>query len=163
MIHTHTFSHRQPKLCGSSLDFEFTREWLKINKIRPEFHFSAKIEIKMTYLVFVNVDKTASKCSTGEVNNKTQTQGISHFYFCFCRKMKFRKYFVHFHTFSWKFKVQRTPTEFGLAVVEQLSNLTDLRQHLKPIIQILDNNSEIQLISFSELGPFFSFPSLAVW
>ena len=61
MIHTHTFSHRQPKLCGSSLDFEFTREWRKINKIRPEFHFSAKIEIKMTYLVFVNVDKTASK------------------------------------------------------------------------------------------------------
>ena len=53
MIHTHTFSHRQPKLCESSLDFEFTRECMKINKIRPKFHFSTKIEIKMTYIVFV--------------------------------------------------------------------------------------------------------------
>ena len=26
-------------------------------------------------------------------------------------------YFVYFHTFSYKFKVQRTPTEFGLPVV----------------------------------------------
>ena len=25
-------------------------------------------------------------------------------------------YFVYFHTFSYKFKVQRTPTEFGSAV-----------------------------------------------
>ena len=38
--------HRQPKLCGSSLDFEFIRECMKINKIRPKFHFSTKIEIK---------------------------------------------------------------------------------------------------------------------
>ena len=34
--------HRQPKLCGSSLDFEFIRECMKINKIRPKFHFSTK-------------------------------------------------------------------------------------------------------------------------
>ena len=26
--------HKQPKLCGSSLDFEFIRECMKINKIR---------------------------------------------------------------------------------------------------------------------------------
>ena len=26
---------------------------MKINKIRPKFHFSTKIETKMTYLVFV--------------------------------------------------------------------------------------------------------------
>ena len=26
-------------------------------------------------------------------------------------------YFVYFRTFSYKFKVQRTPTEFGLPVV----------------------------------------------
>ena len=30
--------------------------------------------------------------------------------------MEFRTYFVYFHTFSYKFKVQRTPTEFGLPV-----------------------------------------------
>ena len=30
--------------------------------------------------------------------------------------MEFRTYFVYFHTFSYKFKVQRTPTEFGLSV-----------------------------------------------
>ena len=45
--------HRQPKLCGNSFDIEFTREFMKINKIRPKFNFSTKIEIKMTYLEFV--------------------------------------------------------------------------------------------------------------
>ena len=35
-------NHRQPRLCGSSLDFEFIRECMKINKIRPKFHFSTK-------------------------------------------------------------------------------------------------------------------------
>ena len=30
--------------------------------------------------------------------------------------MEFRTYFVYFHTFSNKFKVQRTPTEFGVPV-----------------------------------------------
>ena len=43
--------HRQPKLCGSSMDFEFIRECMKINKIRPKFQFWTNIEIKMTYLV----------------------------------------------------------------------------------------------------------------
>ena len=33
--------------------------------------------------------------------------------------MEFRTYFVYFHTFSYKFKVQRTPTEFGLPVFLQ--------------------------------------------
>ena len=47
-----TLHHRQPKLCGSSLVFEFTRECMKINKIRPKCHFSTKIEIRMTYLEF---------------------------------------------------------------------------------------------------------------
>ena len=46
-------SHRQPKLCGSSLDFEFIRECMKIDKIRPKFRFWTKIEIKSTLLVFV--------------------------------------------------------------------------------------------------------------
>ena len=45
--------HRQPQKSGSSLDFEFLRECTKINKIRPKFYYSTKIEIKMTYLVFV--------------------------------------------------------------------------------------------------------------
>ena len=44
--------HRRPKLYGSSLDFEFIRKCMKINKIRPKFHFLAKIEIQMTHLVF---------------------------------------------------------------------------------------------------------------
>ena len=52
-VATYLFYHRQPKLCGSSLDFEFTRECMKINKIRPTFQFWTKVEIKMTYLVFV--------------------------------------------------------------------------------------------------------------
>ena len=38
-----SLTHRQPKLCGSSLDFEFLRERMKINKIRPKFHFLTKI------------------------------------------------------------------------------------------------------------------------
>ena len=45
--------HRQPKLCGSWLEFEFIRECMKINKILPKFQFWTKIEIKMTHLVFV--------------------------------------------------------------------------------------------------------------
>ena len=46
--------HRRPKLCGSSLDFEFIRKCINLNKIRPTFHFLTKIEIKMTYwLVFL--------------------------------------------------------------------------------------------------------------
>ena len=38
---------------------------------------------------------------------------VSRFYIYFLKKMEFRTYFIHFHTFSYKFKVQRTPTEFG--------------------------------------------------
>ena len=34
--------HRPPKLCGSSLDFKFIRECMKINKIRPKFNFWQK-------------------------------------------------------------------------------------------------------------------------
>ena len=47
---------------------------------------------------------------------KTKTQGKS-FLLLFLSKLEFRTYFVYFHTFSNKFKVQRTPTEFGLPVV----------------------------------------------
>ena len=39
-------------LSATSLDFEFIRECMKINKIRPKCHFLTVIEIKMTYLVF---------------------------------------------------------------------------------------------------------------
>ena len=45
--------YRQLKLCGSSLDFEFIREYMKTNKthdkIHPKFQFWTKIEIKMIY------------------------------------------------------------------------------------------------------------------
>ena len=44
--------HRRPKRYGSSLDFELIRKCMKINKIRPKFHFLAKVEIQMTHLVF---------------------------------------------------------------------------------------------------------------
>ena len=46
-------------------------------------------------------------------NNKTKMQSESFLYLLFLKKMEFRTYFIHFHTFSYKFKVQRTPTEFG--------------------------------------------------
>ena len=41
--------YRELKLCGSSLDFEFIREYMKTNKIHPKFQFWTKIEIKMIY------------------------------------------------------------------------------------------------------------------
>ena len=49
------FHHRRPRLRGRSLDFGFRRESMKINKIRPKFHFLTKIEIKMSRLVFLFV------------------------------------------------------------------------------------------------------------
>ena len=43
-----------------SLDFEFIRKCLKINKVRSTFHFLTKIEIKRTHLVSeLYYDKTA--------------------------------------------------------------------------------------------------------
>ena len=52
--------HRLPRLCGISLDFEFIGKFLKINKVRPTFHFLTKMELKMTHLVFeLYYDKTA--------------------------------------------------------------------------------------------------------
>ena len=48
---------------------------------------------------------------------KTKTQGKS-FLLLFLSKLEFRTYFVYFHTFSYKFKVQRTPTAFGLPVIK---------------------------------------------
>ena len=46
--------------CGISLDFEFIRKCVKINKVRPMLHFLTKIEIKVTHLVFeLYYDKTA--------------------------------------------------------------------------------------------------------
>ena len=63
--------------------------------------------------------------SRGEetVNNKTQTKSKTFlFLFLSKKKMEFRTYFVYFHTFSYKFKVQRTPTEFGLTVVYKMSD-----------------------------------------
>ena len=77
LIHTRYdyLFHRQPKRCWSSLDFEFIREYMKINKIRPKFHFLTKIEIKMTYLVFVGFFYLLSS-GTKRVNKKTQAQTL---------------------------------------------------------------------------------------
>ena len=73
--HCIKLQHRQPKLCGSSLDFEFIREYMKINKIRLKFQFWTKI-------------KRLPNGSRDEetVNNKTQTQGKS-FIFLFLSKI----------------------------------------------------------------------------
>ena len=112
---------------------------MKINKIRPILHFSTKLEIKMTCLVFVfcyllslrrqsHLEAvlltfkilTASKWLQRRRNSIKITRHkhkASHFYFQFCRKMEVRTYFVYFHTFPQKFKVQRTPTEFRLPVI----------------------------------------------
>ena len=38
---------------------------------------------------------------------------MSRFYNYFSQKMEFRTYFINFHALSYKFKVQRTPTEFA--------------------------------------------------
>ena len=106
---------------------------MKINKIRPKFHFLTKIEIQMTHLVFLfcfyclfasravpcqnlilNVDKTASHGTRGQETTKTkQKHKVSHFYFYFCPKMEFRTYFVYFQTFSYKFKSNELPQSLG--------------------------------------------------
>ena len=39
------WTYRRPRLCGSSLDFEFVTMY-EINKILPKFHFLTKIEKK---------------------------------------------------------------------------------------------------------------------
>ena len=106
--------HRQSKLCGISLDFEFIRECMKINKIRLKFQFWTKIEIKMTYLVFASVFcyllslrlfgswlvltvrkmiKRLPNGSRGEetVNNKTQTYASN----CFKPVKGFTFYMKH--------------------------------------------------------------------
>ena len=57
--------HRLPRLCGNSLDLEFIRKFLKINKVRPTFHFLTKMELKMTHLVFeLYYDKRHSSTQT---------------------------------------------------------------------------------------------------
>ena len=37
--------------------------------------------------------------------------------------MEFRTHFVYFHTLSYKLKVQRTPTEFGLPVLLSIQKI----------------------------------------
>ena len=79
----HIINKLLPRLCGSSLDFEFIRECMKITKIRLKFHFWKKKGNKndtpcgfvllftvslllaplgsLVQLKILNVDKTASK------------------------------------------------------------------------------------------------------
>ena len=58
------------------MDFEFIREYMKINKIRPKCHFLTKIEIKMTYLVFVGFFLFTVFRDEETVNKKTQAQTL---------------------------------------------------------------------------------------
>ena len=44
---------KPPRAQVTQLDFEFIREGMKIRQIRPKFHVLTKIEMKMTYLVFL--------------------------------------------------------------------------------------------------------------
>ena len=48
--------------------------------------------------------------------------------------MEFRTYFVYFHTVSCKFKVQRTPTEFGRPVVKPVK-----AAHIEDTLSLLLN------------------------
>ena len=64
----------------------------------------------------LNVDKAAfPNGSRGEDTVKAkQKHKVSHFISNFVKKKKeFRTYLVYFHTFFYKFKVQRIPTEYG--------------------------------------------------
>ena len=142
--------HRWPKLCGSSLDFEFIKKCIKINKIRPKSHFLTKIEIQMTRLVFLfcfllslrlqsstiqnlilNVDKTASKWHLRPRDNKNKTK--THFYFCFCPKMEFRTYFVYFQIFSYKFKSNKLQQSLGcLWLAKSVEGQKRVELRLKP-------------------------------
>ena len=118
---------------------------MKINKIRPKFHFLTKIEIKKTHLVFLfcylllvslllvpfgTSIKRLLNGSWSKVNSSKitkQKHSVSYFYFYFCQKMELRTYFVYFRTFSYKFKVKRTPTESGWYSQSETKIEPDLR------------------------------------
>ena len=91
--------HRRPKLCGSSLDFEFTLCFCFV------FYCLFASRAVPCQNLILNVDKTASK--------RQQKHKVSHFYFYFCPKMEFRTYFVYFQTFSYKFKSIELPQSLG--------------------------------------------------
>ena len=44
---------RPTPLRGNSLDFEFIRQYMEMNQIRPKFLFLTKTGTKMTYLVYL--------------------------------------------------------------------------------------------------------------
>ena len=44
---------KPPRAQVAQLDFEFLRECMKINQIRPKVHFLTRIEIKITCLVLL--------------------------------------------------------------------------------------------------------------
>ena len=47
--------HRRPRLCGSSLDFEFIRECMKINKIRPYLLITVSLLLEPFVNRFIDV------------------------------------------------------------------------------------------------------------
>ena len=122
--------HRRPRPCGSSLHFEFIRDCMKINKIRPCLRIIVSLLLEPFGNRFIdvidsttqNLKKSIKRLPNGSrskdtVNNKTKPKGES-FSFLFLTKMEFTTHFVYFHTFSYKFKVSRTPTEPGWPVVK---------------------------------------------
>ena len=47
--------HRRPRPCGSSLDFEFIRECMKINKIRPYLRITVSLLLEPFGNRFIDV------------------------------------------------------------------------------------------------------------
>ena len=109
--------------------------------------------------------------SRGEetVNNKTQTQGKPFLFLVnLCTKLKFKTYFktyfVYFHTLSYKFKVRRTPTEFGLHVIpwRNLSRKLTMVSYPKPAKKYVSmiffwlSTSQLPWVTFAaSLNPHF--------
>ena len=167
---TTLLEHRRLKRYESSLGFEFIRECLKINKIRPKFHFLRKIEINDSLCVFVlfftvswpleqynSKSKTSIKRlpngSGGQETVKTkQKHKVSHFYFYFCPKMEFRTYFVCSQTFSYKFKSNELPQSLGCL---WLANQSKTKKEYS-----LASNSQYTDAVLSFFSFFFFSPSL---
>ena len=100
-------------------DFIATIECGKIGKKKPRYTVN-KVPLTKNSLRAPLVARNNSSLSlhwrpTLCGSKKKKKHKVSHFYFSLWQKMEdiIGTYFVHFYTFSYIFKAQRTPTEFG--------------------------------------------------
>ena len=100
-------------------DFNATIECGKIGKKKPRYTVN-KVPLTKNSLRAPLVARNNSSLSlhwrrTLCGSKKKKKHKVSHFYFSLWQKMEdiIGTYFVHFYTFSYIFKAQRTPTEFG--------------------------------------------------